>query len=365
MWHEAEEREDDALRSNTHFQEGRLHDAAGRFELAEAAFAAALAIDSALGRGPRAIADVWHSLGIVRSNLGRREDALEAFRMQLQLVREAGSFLETSVLNTIGSELLQMGRIDEALMSFEDAVDAAREHEVPLHDLATAYFGQGEALRQSKQFVDAYLKLVVVTRQAALASELWPELADVVARAWFIIGIIASRALVNRAPLAAAAFWYAAATGTPQVAARAREELAEMPERQYLVGDPRRYRVLYKEDDKLTVAAAKGPLLDTFTTFVVGPEVSLWDIVDLELDNLQVVSIRRAGVERAPQSVHGAHHARRPRVRADRGERHAFLSRERRQPARASPRQLHPPWLRGHHGRSRARGRLLFDPPRR
>lgn len=75
MWHEAEEREDDALRANTHFQEGRLHDAAGRFELAEAAFAAALAIDSALGRGPRAIADVWHSLGIVRSNLGRREDA--------------------------------------------------------------------------------------------------------------------------------------------------------------------------------------------------------------------------------------------------------------------------------------------------
>lgn len=100
---------------------------------------------------------------------------------------------------------------------------------------------------------------------------------------------------MNRAPLPAAAFWYAAAIGTPQVAARAREELAEMPERQYLVGDPRRYRVLYKEDDKLTVAAAKGPLLDTFTTFVVGPEVSLWDIVDLELDNLQVVSIRRAG----------------------------------------------------------------------
>ncbi|MCA9617646.1 MAG: hypothetical protein KC731_01405 [Myxococcales bacterium] len=294
LWREAEARGVDELVANTHFTEGRVHDAARRFERAEASFVAALDLDRALGRAPGVIADVFHSLGIVRRNLGDDDGALDAFRNEVELLREADSPHLTSALCSLGGQLLHMGRLELALTAYQSAEAAAEGRQVPLHEVAKAYLGQGEALRQSKRYQEAYQRLAIVTRLGARAAQPWPALVDVVARAWQLIGVLCRYAFVEREAMAAAAFWYAAELGEPEVAARARAELRTLQEAQDLEGDPFRYRVVHREDGWMILAAADGALLQASAERMVGEDLAIWDEVDVELDGLEVLSVGKS-----------------------------------------------------------------------
>ena len=122
-WRQAQAQDEPGIIANSHFTTGRVHHAVGRFEAAEEAFPAALEIDLTLSRSSVGLAEVHHSLGIVRANRGNQQGALESYRQAVELARELQPFHITDSLNAVAGQLLRMGRLDDSLSTYQEALD--------------------------------------------------------------------------------------------------------------------------------------------------------------------------------------------------------------------------------------------------
>jgi tetratricopeptide (TPR) repeat protein len=275
------EQTDPRFEADERFAEGMLRDAQGRFDEAEAAFRAALALDRR-HRGERhsAVGDTLHSIAIVQGRRGDHAGALESYRASLEIFQASQSTHVPGVLCSIGGQLLALGREDEALEAFEDAEKVARESEkIPRHDLARALVGAGEALRRSKQWVPAFTKFATCTKLAT--SSMWPKLAREVAGAWLGLGVVSRYALRNTQEQAAYAFWFASVVGgNGEARDKANAQLETMDEavRAIATGDPEQLRVVYRDDAGNTHVASSVRGLHHVRTkdaFAIGAAVAL------------------------------------------------------------------------------------------
>lgn len=295
LWADARRREDPNAACDTHFTEGVLRDAQRRFDDAEAAFSAALALDRRL-RGPRhaSTAETLYSIAIVCARRGDRERAIAAYTEAADIFRATRPYRVPRCLHRIGAQLLALDRTDDALDRFVAAERAAAANRLtPLHDHAAALHGVGEALRLSGRYPEAFGALVRVTRVASRT--MWPELADTVARAWYGLGLV-SRHLKGAQAQAAFAFWYATVHATAELRREAEAKLATLPDRELAGGDPAQFRVVYRDEGgNIHVASAVRGLYHVRTDM----ELALGDIVDVALRGHAVQAIRMS-----PHNLH-------------------------------------------------------------
>ena len=244
----AREITDPRVEADERFTEGLLRDAQGRHEEAEGAFTAALELDRKLkGERHPAVGESLHSLAIVRSRRGDHEGAVERYRASLAIFRESRAGHVPNVLGSIGYELLTLERLDDALEAFEEAERVARtDAKIPLHDLARALVGAGEALRREKRWVASFSKFATCTQLAT--SAMWPRLAREVAGAWLGLGVVSRYALANAQVQAAHAFWFASIVGEGEAKQKAVAQLEMMTDATSSIGgDPARLRVVYAD----------------------------------------------------------------------------------------------------------------------
>ncbi len=286
---EARRRDETELLCNSHFTEGLVRDAQGRLAEAEDAFTMALRLDEKMrGADHVAVAETLHSIGIVRTRRNDYEGALAAYQRAASIFRVKQPFQTTRTLCTVGSTLLKMERFDEAVAVFEEAFEAAKaEPKTPYAHGARALFCAGEALRQSRNFPKAAARLAMATQMSG--PKMSPELADIVTRAWYTLGIVSRYGLQNCQTQAAVAFWYASQNGAaPEVSRRAEEELAKMPERSRCQGDPARFRLVFRDaNDNLHVASSAHGMYHLRQPF----EAELGAAVDVELEDGRASSV--------------------------------------------------------------------------
>lgn len=286
---EANRRGEAELVCNSHFTEGAVRDAQGRLDEAEAAFLAALQLDEEIrGADHIAVSDTLNSIGIVRARRDDREGALEAFQRSADIVRVKRPFRLTDALTAVGMQLLKLERFDEALDAYEEAIACARaEPKTPHADSARALLGAGEVLRQSRRFPEAMGRLAMATQMAR--PEMWPKLADCVTRAWYTLGIVSRYGLKYCEMQAAVSFWYAAQPGAaPEVSRVAEEQLESMPERTRCEGDPKSFRLVYRDpDDNIHVASAAYGLHHLRQP----TDAALGDVVEVTFDGARVRSV--------------------------------------------------------------------------
>ena len=292
LWNETQLRDDQELLCNTHFTEGLLRDAQHRLQEAEAAFQAALSLDIQLhGRSHASVADTLHSLGIVRARRGDHPGAVAAYQQAVEVHRTTQKFHLTRTLNTLGRQLTESERLPDAVAAFEEAF-AAAERLTPVHDVAGALLGLGEALRRSKRFTEAVSRFAMATQLSR--PKMWPELTTRIARAWYNLGIVARYALRDCQVMAAVAFWYAGVIGAaePELRERAAKELSELPERALAHGDPAAFRVVSVDPGGITHLASAQRGLFHFA----GPvEAALGEVVAVTLDGFAVRKVSRIG----------------------------------------------------------------------
>lgn len=278
------------LLCNTHFTQGLLRDAQGRWEEAEAAFLAALKIDRELhGSDSKNVADTLHSVAIVRVHRGDHAAALQAFQEEAAIFAKIQVFHRARALCAVAEQLLALNRHEEALATFEESIQVARKEPLtPVHDAARAFLGAGETLRRTKQFAGAVGKFSMVTQLAR--AKMWPELADSIARAWYQLGIVSRYAIQGSQVQAAIAFWYASVLGSPAIRQKADSELAAMPEKLLATGDPSLFRVVYVDAaDNMHLASARRGLFH-----FKGPiEAALGEVVEVTLDGYTVRAVTR------------------------------------------------------------------------
>lgn len=287
---EAKVRAEPELVCNTWFTEGLVRDAQRRFDEAERAFATALQMDEKL-RGPDhpSAAETLHSLGIVRNNRGDHAGALDAYRRAAAILRVRRPFQVADALTAVAGQLIKLGRLDEAVSTYDDAIAAARaEPKTPLADGTKAFLGAGEALRQSRRFPEAFARLATATQTSS--PKMWPQLTDLVTRAWYTLGIVSRHGLQGATTQAAFAFWYATQPGAARaVRDAATAQLAELPERTLCTGDPATFRLVYRDAaDNLHVASFAHGLHHLRQPL----DVVLGAPVDVTLEDRRAVAVR-------------------------------------------------------------------------